>query len=71
MIAFTLGERVRVTRLGPLEGRIGTVARLRYADDAGWVRMDEPLPPGMAKFPPEDLRYTDVLLQPEECEPCA
>jgi hypothetical protein len=71
MIAFTRGERVRVIWPGPLEGRIGTVARLRHADDAAWVRMDEPLPAGMERFPAGDPRYTDVCLQPEECEPCA
>jgi hypothetical protein len=79
MNIFKLGQRVRVRpdlnySKEPenewddwLLGRTGTVVRCRIADSGAWVKMDEPIPEKIAKFPKDDDRRNHVLLYPTEC----
>ena len=63
---------MRVTVVSPdessLKGYVGTVTRLRIADEGAWIRMDELLPEGLANFPLGDPRHRDYTLYPDECE---
>jgi hypothetical protein len=54
--------------LAPLEGKTGTVVRMRMADNGAWVSMDEALPASLVSFPADDDRHHHVLLYPEDCE---
>lgn len=70
---FTLGQAVRVVspdaeNAGLLD-RAGRVVRLRRADNAAWVEMDEPIPASVhAPFRGEtDGRERHVMLWPNEC----
>lgn len=72
MNRFENGQRVTVTaQHHPCKGKAGTVARLRRADAAAWVNMDDPLPGDLASFPRGDERRNHMMLYPDECEPIA
>ena len=66
---FSNGLRVYVRQdaYGNDVGRNGTVARLRRADDAAWVRLDERV--DHCPFPASDDRGTDILAFPQDAEP--
>ena len=70
MKAFRLTQRVRVTERGPdgVDGRTGTVHRLRAIATGAWIRFDEPLPDDCASFPADDDRVQDSVMFPDECE---
>lgn len=62
-------RRIRITAKGhPLEGKTGTIERLRLSDDGAWVAMDKPLPEELASFPMGDGRRNHFLLYPDDCE---
>ncbi len=66
---FRLGMRVRVTDTeSPLVARKGTVCRMRRADDAAWIAMDDDLPEHLASFAVGDDRRNNIILWPEQCE---
>jgi hypothetical protein len=69
MKRFKNHQRVRVTD-GELEGRFGTVWRLRHCDDAAWIAMDEDIPDSHRMFPADDDhgRGNHVILYPDQCE---
>ncbi len=49
---------------------VGTVVRLRIADDGAFVRLDKRLGEDVHMFPASDkTRRTSVLTYPEWCEP--
>src|SRR5258708_2404795 len=52
----------------PLIRKTGVVVRLLWRDDSAWVRMNEPLPDNLARFPKGDSRRDHILLFPEDCE---
>ncbi len=52
----------------PLLGMRGSVVRLRRADCAAWVRMDDPLPAALRSFPAGDERADHIILWPDECD---
>lgn len=54
----------------PMHGKTGRVVRLRYADIAGWVQMDEQPPAWICPFPANDEagRGKNLLLHPRQCE---
>lgn len=62
---FSSGQRVRVA-VGPLIGRIGTVARLRRADQAAWVDFED-LPSEHISFADDPNRRGHALVWPEDC----
>jgi hypothetical protein len=52
--------------------RRGTVRRLRHADDAAWIALDERSDtPDVHAFPADDSRGTHVLAMPEWCDEVA
>ena len=67
---FALRQRVQVLPDGTaLDGRIGTVVRLRISDDGAWVQMDNDLPADLCSFPdPADNRHRNIMLYPEQCQ---
>jgi hypothetical protein len=67
---FALRQRVQVIPGGDaMDGRIGTVARLRMADDGAWVQMDNDLPADLCAFPdPADELHRHIVLYPEQCQ---
>lgn len=67
---FTNGQRVVVVNPTNvvMDNKTGTVVRLRMADNAAWVNMDEELPVALQSFPSGDPRSRHVLLWPDECE---
>jgi len=68
MTRFENAQWVVVNEVGhPLVGRSGVVVRLRRADDAAWVRMDDPIPSALARFLDGDPRRNDVMLYPDQC----
>jgi uncharacterized Zn finger protein (UPF0148 family) len=74
MLAFRLGQRVRVTRvvstkLLPLVGKTGKVVCLSHKTNTAYVDMDEPLPDDKRAFTAKhDSRRNWLSLYPEECE---
>ncbi len=62
---FASGQRIRVAD-GPLLGRIGTVARLRRADQAAWVDFED-LPSEHRRFSDDPSRRGHALVWPESC----
>lgn len=72
MERFKNGDRVVVTfeeEDAGLFGMKGTVHRTLTRDRSAWVRMDDPLPDGLARFPADDERARDIILWPDECSP--
>ena len=61
------GMRVRCIK-EPLQGKLGTVVRVRRGDDGAWVHMDDPLPQDLRSFPADDSRADHIVLFPEECQ---
>lgn len=69
MDSFQNNQKIIVTDAEhPCHGKTGTVVRLRRADDAAWVRMDEDLPMDLRSFPADDERRNHIMLWPEDCE---
>lgn len=70
MLAFRLGQRVRITReLSSLTGKTGKVVCLNHSDNSAYVDMDEPLPDKHRKFTAQwDSRREWLKLYPEDCE---
>ena len=64
------GQRVRI-RDHELDGKLGTVVRLRISDGNAWVDVDDGLPDALRQFPADDEhgRGNRIILQPHECEP--
>ena len=65
------GQRVKVSLDGhELNGRTGTVERMRICDDGAWVDIDGGLPSELRKFPEDDEfgRGNHIILYPDECE---
>lgn len=73
MQKFKNGQRVRINNPLPLNagmnGWVGTVVRLRRADDAAWVNMTRNLPLSHQSFPEDDDRNRHLMLWPDECKP--
>jgi hypothetical protein len=68
MRRFFNNQRVRVLEPDTgLQGRVGTVVRLRMSDNGAWVQMDEALPDELRAFPANDPRGNHILLFPEQC----
>ncbi len=67
---FHHGQRVKVLNSENPEmvGRIGTVHRIKMSCPEAWIRFEDPLPKGLASFPPEDERGKDCCFWPEDCE---
>lgn len=67
---FALRQRVQVIPCGDaMDGRIGTVARLRMGDNGAWCNMDNDLPADLCAFPdPADARHRHIVLYPEQCQ---
>ena len=69
MKRFKNQQRVMVNeKFDPLKGKLGTVVRLRRADNGAWIKMDDALPLGLASFPSDDSRCNDIVLYPDECD---
>lgn len=71
LLSFHLGQRVRIVspdavKYG-IEGRTGTVTRLRWGDNGAWVEMDRTLPKALRVFPEDDSRARHLILYPDEC----
>jgi len=72
MERFSKGQRVKIVAgeyATSMEGRAGSVHRLRKGDTGAWVEMDLEVPSEHRKFPAGDARANHLLLFPEECEP--
>jgi hypothetical protein len=70
---FGFHGRVKVTRPDEekkeLAGKFGTITRKLIRDESAWVKMDDPLPRHLSRFPVEDSRADDIILWPDECDP--
>ena len=65
-----LGQRVTICCEGfELDGRTGTVTRVRISDAGAWVDIDGGLPDALRQFPKGDEggRENHIILYPEEC----
>jgi hypothetical protein len=73
MVKFKLHQRIRINNPLPdkegMTGWVGTVVRLRRADDAAWVNMTRDLPLRHQSFPKDDDRHRHLMLWPDECKP--
>jgi len=73
MKRFTgVGQRVKISIDGcELNGRTGTVRRVRISDGGAWVDIDGGLPDTLRWFPKNDEhgRGNHLALYPDECKP--
>jgi len=66
------GQRVKVKVAGfELDGRTGTVRRVRISDRGAWVDINGGLPDALRQFPKDDEtgRGNYIILYPDECVP--
>lgn len=71
MKRFALGQRVLVHATdggGPMRPTLGVVRRIRHADDAAWIELDERGEEQHHPFPADDTRARHVLALPEWCD---
>lgn len=72
MVRLTNGQRVLVSAVGDdgteIPPTLGTVKRLRMADNGAWVALDQRVDvPNVHLFDSTDPRGTQVLTYPEYC----
>ena len=71
MERFANGQKIVIKKgADELIGKTGTVARLRFADEFAWVKLDERPPEMFCAFPADDEsgRGAHILLNPADCE---